>query len=302
MDASLPLGLARDVSEMPFPGEIAPWWVLRLALSGIVAGVCGTSVLIGGIGVDEDRRLLKLGVPWSFALVVLCLVLMLTSISTQGNPFVPLGSVNFREPVADVLVWADAVPPDVWLLLVLTVLSVLLSRSGQPTQGRGKGWLVAGLRTLALGAAILVGSTLSLQLDSRHGSLWPDSTWIAALSLGSATLMGLACHVLRGSRQRNRRAVVRRLESFDRAALALQGACLLGLGLTLFGNATLALGRWPGVLIPAFVVPVGGLLPISLRWLAGERGSVVAALLVLIGAVALRAALVGTPGALLVPR
>jgi hypothetical protein len=57
--------------------------------------------------------------------------------------------------------------------------------------------------------------------------------------------------------------------------------------------------RWPGLLIPFFVVPVGLVLPLLLRNRRDTRRAVDAALLVLLGGFVLRLAVVGIPASLL---
>ena len=56
-----------------------------------------------------------------------------------------------------------------------------------------------------------------------------------------------------------------------------------------------AMGVWPGILIPAFVVPVGLLLPLLVKRWGGTRAAVMASAFVLVGGYALRAAVVGMP-------
>ena len=56
-----------------------------------------------------------------------------------------------------------------------------------------------------------------------------------------------------------------------------------------------AFGRWPGLLVPAFVVPVGLILPLIVSRGSGRRGVATSAALALVGGFVLRAAIVGMP-------
>jgi hypothetical protein len=89
--------------------------------------------------------------------------------------------------------------------------------------------------------------------------------------------------------------VLARLERLDRWAIGLE-LLLLGTYFGSLGSPTIeAISHWPGVLVPAFVVPVGLVAPLfihRLRW----GGSVsLASLMVLLGGFALRFAIVGMP-------
>ena len=57
--------------------------------------------------------------------------------------------------------------------------------------------------------------------------------------------------------------------------------------------------QWPGLLIPAVVVPASLMLPLVARRAPGRWGPVVAAVSVLAGGLALRYAVVGLPEPLL---
>ena len=92
---------------------------------------------------------------------------------------------------------------------------------------------------------------------------------------------------------------VERLERVDGWAIVLELVMLTALALSLRGLSGLAFMRWPGFLIPLFVVPVGLVLPLILRHVRGARGAVDAALLVLLGGFVLRLAVVGIPASLL---
>ena len=65
--------------------------------------------------------------------------------------------------------------------------------------------------------------------------------------------------------------------------------------LSVRGIAGMAFLRYPGMLIPLFVVPLGLVLPLFLRHYRGAKGTIDAAILVLLGGFVLRMAVVGIP-------
>jgi formate-dependent nitrite reductase membrane component NrfD len=60
-----------------------------------------------------------------------------------------------------------------------------------------------------------------------------------------------------------------------------------------------AYGTWPGLLIPAFVVPVGLIFPLLVKRWGGTRAAETASIFVLVGGFVLRSAVVGMPFPLL---
>jgi len=65
-----------------------------------------------------------------------------------------------------------------------------------------------------------------------------------------------------------------RLEWADRWAMGLEAATMIAFALSLGRYAGPTLTRWPGLLIPAFVVPVGLVLPWIVQRAWGLRGAV----------------------------
>jgi formate-dependent nitrite reductase membrane component NrfD len=158
-------------------------------------------------------------------------------------------------------------------------------------------------RLFALGGAIaafFLASYTGDLLTATNQPIWSDTTWIGPLFLASAASTGVATIVLANRRRRVPAAVVERLEWLDAWAMILELVLIAAMAVSLGTLARVAFGRWPGLLIPAFVVPFGLLLPLLLRRVAKPWAGLAAALLVLGGGLALRAALVGTPAALLV--
>ena len=87
------------------------------------------------------------------------------------------------------------------------------------------------------------------------------------------------------------RGSIARLGQANVIANVLELAVFAGFALTFKSPEGLAFIRWPGVLIPLFVVPVGLMLPLVI-------GEVDAALLTLFGGFVLCLALVGIPASI----
>jgi hypothetical protein len=93
---------------------------------------------------------------------------------------------------------------------------------------------------------------------------------------------------------------VERLDWLDGFAILLELVALAAFALSLGPLAARGFGSWPGVLIPAVVVPVGLLLPLAAR-AAHRREAMLAAAVVVLGAgLILRFAVVGMPACFVV--
>ena len=90
-----------------------------------------------------------------------------------------------------------------------------------------------------------------------------------------------------------------RLGQVNAIANVIELAVLATVALTLRSPHGLAFMRWPGMLIPLFVVPIGLVLPLIIRQVRGVHGAVDSALLVLLGGFVLRLAVVGMPASLI---
>jgi formate-dependent nitrite reductase membrane component NrfD len=92
---------------------------------------------------------------------------------------------------------------------------------------------------------------------------------------------------------------IERLERADVWAILFELAMLITFAFSLRDLSGMAFVRYPGMLIPLFVVPVGLVLPLIIRQTSGSRGAVKAAFLVLVGGFVLRMAVVGIPTSLI---
>jgi formate-dependent nitrite reductase membrane component NrfD len=159
-------------------------------------------------------------------------------------------------------------------------------------------------RLFALGgglAAFFLGSYTGVLLTETNQPVWSNTTWLGALFLASAASTGVASMVLldRTLKLSVSGGVIEHLEDLDSWAIVLELAMLAIMAISLGRLSRAAFEHWPGLLIPAFVVPVGLALPLALKRWKGTRGGVAASILVLIGGFVLRAAVVGLPHPLL---
>ena len=146
-------------------------------------------------------------------------------------------------------------------------------------------------------SAFFLGSYTGVLLSATNQPFWSDTTWLAPLFLASSASTGLAALILL-ARWRGRDVpedAIERLEWADGWAVAMELILLVAFALSLGSLAGPAFARWPGVLIPSFVVPVGLVLPMILKRIPRRWGAWASSLLILAGGFALRAAVVGMP-------
>jgi protein NrfD len=155
---------------------------------------------------------------------------------------------------------------------------------------------------ISAGPAFFVGAYTGTLLSATNQPVWADTTWLAPLFLASAGSTGMAAMILLARFQPRRISSdsLHRLEWTDTWAMVLEMFLMAAFALSLGRWAPRLLGlssggRWPGILIPAFVVPVGLIAPLILKRVWRASGSWLSPILVLIGGFALRAAIVGMP-------
>jgi formate-dependent nitrite reductase membrane component NrfD len=155
-------------------------------------------------------------------------------------------------------------------------------------------------RLFALGgsiAAFFLGSYTGVLLGASNQPIWSNTTWTGALFLASSASTGIATMVVldHGLRLGVREGVIANLERLDSWAIVLELIMLAIMTASLGNLAWDAFTPWPGILMPAFVLPVGLVFPLILKRLPGTRAAVMASIFVLLGGYALRAAVVGMP-------
>jgi formate-dependent nitrite reductase membrane component NrfD len=164
----------------------------------------------------------------------------------------------------------------------------------------GRGWFATLFQLGGSLAGFFLGAYTGTLLSASNQPVWADTTWLSALFLASAASTGIAATLLLAPWLGEAPAPdsVRRLARLDRFAIVLEIAMLAAFALSLGGFARDAFFRWPGVLVPAFVLPVGLLAPLILHRIGRPQFLQLAPALVLIGGLALRAAVVLIPSSL----
>ena len=257
-------------------------------LGGIAAGAYALASLADLFGDEDDRRASRFAHYIAFPLVNVCGVLLIVDL---GRP----------ERFWHMLIQSETVPADVQVVVAhvrrlvgplrLRRLQLRLvprragrgrlapldapGRRGPPRSRRGRGR--AGFqrwpgRCRRSSSARTRGCS-SRRPTSRSGRTrpgWPPSSWPRRPRPGLAALILLA-------RWRGRDVpedAIERLEWADGWAVAMELILLVAFALSLGRLAGPAFSRWPGVLIPSFVVPVGLVLPMFLKRLpkVGEGG------------------------------
>jgi formate-dependent nitrite reductase membrane component NrfD len=275
------------LADAAWPGPLV-WYAF---LGGVAAGSYATAAAARLFGTEADRRATRPARLLAFPLVAACLGLLAADASRGGRAWGRLGLVG-RSALA--------------ALGVVSLGSFLaaLQEGGRFQALPGAGRLVVLGRSPLGKVAAVAGVVAALGVGSSVAPLpaveWVGPGWLGAVFLASAAATGPAAVVLLA---RWRGAVpaddsVSRLTTATAGAIVVELALLTALTLSLRGFSGLALQRWPGMLIPLFVVPLGLVLPLVLRQVRGPRGAVDAAWLVLLGGFVLRAAVAGIPASL----
>jgi formate-dependent nitrite reductase membrane component NrfD len=273
-------------------------------LGGIAAGAYSVAALAALFGGETDHRATRPAHYIAFPLVCLCGLLLTVDLDRPARFWHRL----VHSPMS----------VDSWALSAFGAFSAVsflavLFEDGWIRAPRWHDRLVehrrrwAGKLFAATGAvtALFLGSYTGVLLTATSPPAWADATWLGALFLASAASTGVAALVVltRWRCPDVGDAQVERLERADGWAIVLELAMLTAFAWSLRGLSGLAFLRWPGMLIPLFVVPVGLVLPLILRQVRGVQGAVDSALLVLLGGFVLRVAVVGMPASLvLTPR
>jgi formate-dependent nitrite reductase membrane component NrfD len=276
-------------------------------LGGIAAGAYVMAALADQFGTAEDRRGVRMGYYVAFPLVNVCGILLTVDLTRPERFWHMLVQSQTLRPMFK---WFSPMSAGAWGLAAFGFFS-FASFLGVLAEDRHLGLarfapLSARLRTgwtgrlFALGgvlSAFFLGAYTGVLLGASNQPIWADTTWIGALFLASAASTGIAAMIALNHLVTRDLSyeVTQRLERLDAWALGLEFVLLALLALSLGRLAVPGFGRWPGLLVPAVVVPIGLLAPLVVRRLAGDRGALSAALLVLIGGFALRAAFVGMP-------
>ncbi len=277
-------------------------------LGGIAAGSYAMFALANLFGDEDDRRGLRAAEYLALPLLSVCGLLLIIDLNRPERFWHMLIQSRTFWPMFK---WWSPMSVGSWGLSLFGGFAAwsffgVMAEDGWislgPLQGLvcriRKGWLG---RALAVGgslAAFFVGSYTGVLLAATNQPTWSETPWLGSLFLASAASTGIAA-ILLTSRHLLRdvpHSVLGRLERLDRWAIGLE-LLLIGTYFGSLGSPTLeAVSHWPGVLVPAFVVPVGLLSPVLLHRIRWEGKVTLASILVLLGGFALRFAVVGMPG------
>jgi len=290
---------------------VDPHWhgyiVWYFYLGGIAAGAYALASLANLFGDEDDRRATRFAHYIAFPLVNVCGVLLIVDL---GRPERFWHMLIQSETFRPMFKWWSPMSVGSWGLSAfgafsfVSFLGVLVEDGWLPRRAWSS-WAAAITRgrpgkVFSLGgtlSAFFLGSYTGVLLAATNQPFWSDTTWLAPLFLASSASTGLATLILL-ARWRGRdvpRDAIERLEWADGWAVAMELILIVALALSLGSLAGPAFSRWPGVLIPFVVVPLGLVLPMILKRIPKAWGGLASPLLILAGGFALRAAVVGMP-------
>jgi formate-dependent nitrite reductase membrane component NrfD len=276
-------------------------------LGGIAAGAYVMAALADLFGDAVDRPGVRVAYYLAFPLVGVCGLLLTIDLGRPERFWHMLIQSNTGWPMFK---WWSPMSAGSWALTAFGAFS-FASFVGVLAED---GWLglkeysaiASRLRTgwtgrlFALGgslAAFFLGSYTGVLLAASNQPIWSNTTWTGALFLASSASTGIAAMVVldHGLRLGVRESVIANLERLDSWAIVLELIMLAIMTASLGPLAWYAFSYWPGILVPAFVLPAGLIFPLVLKKMPGTRAAVMASVFVLLGGYALRAAVVGMP-------
>ncbi len=287
------------------------WIIWYFFLGGIAAGAYSVAALVGLFGEEVDRRAVRVADYLAFPIVNVCGLFLVLDL---GRPerfwHMMIQSETFRP----MFKWWSPMSAGSWGLSAFGAFSfvsfvAVLAEDRWFSLGRWRD-LAMRLRTGLLGKLFQIGGAASgFFLGSYTGTLltatnqpvWAQTTWLSPLFMASAASTGVAAMILlvRWRFRETPGEVLEKLERVNAVAMVLELALLVAFALSLGDLAGPAFLRWPGVLVPAFVVPAGLILPLIARGMHGRFARWALPSLVLVAGFALRYAVVHMPGPLL---
>jgi protein NrfD len=288
------------------------WIIWYFFLGGIAAGAYATAALAELFGTADDRRCVRVAYYIAFPLVNVCGLLLIADLGRPGRFWHMLLKSNTGWPMFK---WWSPMSVGSWGLSAFGLFSFasflgILADDGRFGLRRFSD-LAARLRNGLTGRLFALGGALSafflasytgVLLGATNQPIWSNTTWTGALFLTSAFSTGVATIVLinRGLSLDVTEDSLEHLDWLDTWAMALELVLIAVFFLSLDKLAVAALRQFPGVLVLAFVVPVGILAPLFLQRLHRTKAAELACVLALAGGFAMRAAVVGMPVPLLV--
>ncbi|HEX8200750.1 MAG TPA: NrfD/PsrC family molybdoenzyme membrane anchor subunit [Isosphaeraceae bacterium] len=294
---------------------VGPDWgwaiVIYFYLGGIAAGAYAVASMVGLWGDEDDRRAVRVAHYLAFPLVSLCGLLLIVDLNRPERFWHMMIQSQTGRPM---LKWWSPMSAGSWGLSAFGAFSFasFLGALAEDRRWPMARWAVraARLRRGPLGklfgmagtlTAFFLGAYTGTLLSATNQPVWADTAWLSPLFLASALATGVAAMTLleRWFLRDTPAAAHRRLGRVETWSVAMEGVLLVVFAGSLGRLAPEAFLRWPGLLIPAVVVPASLILPLAARRLRGRWAPIVAAASVLAGGLALRYAVVGMPGPLL---
>ena len=294
------------------PGRIVAdpewgWWViLYFFFGGIAAGSYFIGTLIDLVGAERDRPIAKVAYYIAFPLVAICGILLIVYLGRpesfchmfiQSNTGLPM--FKYWSPMS----------VGVWALLLFGALSGVsfvgalaedgkfgLRRFSNLAQQLHHGPIGMLFEVAGTAIGFFIASYTGVLLTATNQPLWSDSNLIGALFLASAASTGIAAILLALSFARPAPPdSVESLERTDRWAMLLELVLLIVFVASLGSLAPALVASIYGILLLAGTLVIGVIIPLVLSWRThplGASNTVVAAVLVLVGGLILRYAIV----------
>jgi protein NrfD len=294
------------------PGRIVAepewgWWViLYFFFGGIAAGSYFIGTLIDLVGAERDRPIAKVAYYIAFPLVAICGILLIVDLGRPERFWHMLIQSNTGLPMFKY--WSP-MSVGAWALLLFGGLSGVsfvgaLAEDGKFGLGRFSSLArrlhhgPIGMLFEVAGTAVgfFIASYTGVLLTATNQPLWSDSNLIGALFLASAASTGIATILLVLSfARRGAPDSVESLERTDRWAMLLELVLLIVFVASLGSLAPALVASIYGILLLAGTLVIGVIIPLVLSWRTrplGASSTVVAAVLVLVGGLILRYAIV----------
>lgn len=283
------------------------WWIiLYFYLGGIAAGAYFVGTLIDLVGERRDRSISNVAYYIAFPLVAICGLLLIVDLSRPERFWHMILQSNTLWPMFKY--WSP-MSVGAWALLLFGAFSAAsfagaLAEDGRFGLGRFSGvarlmhFGPVGLLFESLGAAVgfFIAAYTGALLTATNQPFWSDSNLIAALFLASAASTGIAAILLALAFRREVPAdSVANLERTDRWAMLLELVLLVAFVVSLGGLAPAFVGSVYGLLLIVGTLALGVIVPLVISWRThplGARSTTIAAVLVLIGGLVLRYAVV----------
>ncbi|MGQ0602016.1 MAG: NrfD/PsrC family molybdoenzyme membrane anchor subunit [Anaerolineales bacterium] len=298
---------------MPELGPIPfwEWWVvLYFFAGGIAGGAFVIAAIVDLFGRPEDRPIARMGYLIALPLLPLCGLALILDL---GEPLRFWHMLVYSKTLLPDPVWDSPISVGSYALLVFSAFSGLMFLATLGEMGvRPFRWfhdiLVGPVRAIVLFlgslSAFFLASYTGVLLAHTRYPVWADSPLMGALFLASSASTGMAAIALGLWLTRadlGEGAGWNRLKLADSLTMILEIVLLIAL-LAWVGSATLdfLFGRpFNAILLVGVVLIVGLLIPLALQFRSGFQGvkstttmTVLAALLILIGGLALRTVMV----------